>query len=141
MRYPILISILFFTFLSGCNKDKFTTKPSLKFKSVNTTVLNQGQSLIFDLSFTDAEGDLTDTIFITKFEPNCAASGFDAAYPIPAFPTGKNQKGDAIVTFDYNGVSPKCFPRNDTAVFKFVLKDKAQNVSDTVVSPNIVIIN
>ncbi|MEO8568651.1 MAG: hypothetical protein ABI419_05935 [Ginsengibacter sp.] len=141
MRYPVLISIFLFAFLSSCNKDKFATKPSLKLKSVNTTVLNQGGSLIFTLSFTDAEGDLTDTMFITKFEPNCVNSRFNAKYPLPPFPTGKNQKGDVIVTFDYNGVSPKCFPRNDTAVFKFVLKDKAQNLSDTVVSQNIVIIN
>ncbi len=141
MRYPVLFSIILITFFSSCKKDKFATKPSLKFNSVNTTVLSQGGTLIFNLSFTDAEGDLTDTLFITKFEPNCVASRFNAKYAVPPFPTGKNQKGDVIVTFDYNGVSPKCFPRNDTAVFKFVLKDKAQNISDTAVSGNIVIIN
>ncbi len=141
MRYPVLFSIILITFFSSCKKDKFATKPSLKFNSVNTTVLSQGGNLIFNLSFTDAEGDLTDTLFITKFEPNCVASRFNAKYAVPPFPTGKNQKGDVIVTFDYNGVSPKCFPRNDTAVFKFVLKDKAQNISDTAVSGNIVIIN
>jgi hypothetical protein len=141
MRYPVLFSIILITFFSSCKKDKFATKPSLKFNSVNTTVLSQGSTLIFNLSFTDAEGDLTDTLFITKFEPNCVASRFNAKYAVPPFPTGKNQKGDVVVTFDYNGVSPKCFPRNDTAVFKFVLKDKAQNISDTAVSGNIVIIN
>ena len=141
MRYPVLFSIILITFFSSCKKDKFATKPSLKFNSVNTPVLSQGGTLIFNLSFTDAEGDLTDTLFITKFEPNCVASRFNAKYALPPFPTGKNQKGDVIVTFDYNGVSPKCFPRNDTAVFKFVLKDKAQNISDTAVSGNIVIIN
>ena len=141
MRYPVLFSIILITFFSSCKKDKFATKPSLKFNSVNSTVLSQGGTLIFNLSFTDAEGDLTDTLFITKFEPNCVASRFNAKYAVPPFPTGKNQKGDVIVTFDYNGVSPKCFPRNDTAVFKFVLKDKAQNISDTAVSGNIVIIN
>ena len=141
MRYPVLFSIILITFFSSCKKDKFATKPSLKFNSVNSTVLSQGGTLIFNLSFTDAEGDLTDTLFITKFEPNCVASRFNAKYAVPPFPTGKNQKGDVIVTFDYNGVSPKCFPMNDTAVFKFVLKDKAQNISDTAVSGNIVIIN
>ncbi len=141
MRYPALFSIFLFAFLLSCKKDKFNTIPSLKFESVNTTQLHQGESIIFTLSFTDAEGDLTDTMFITKFEPNCSSSRFNASYPLPVFPTGKNQKGDVIVTFDYNGVSPKCFPQNDTAVFKFVMKDKAQNISDTVVSPTIVIIN
>ena len=142
MRYPVLFSIVFLAFFSSCKKDKFATKPSLKFESVNTTNLSQGQSLTFNLSFTDAEGDLTDAIYITEFVPNCNKSGFDSVrYALPPFPTGKNQKGDIIVTFGYNDVPPKCFPQNDTAVFKFILKDKAQNVSDTVVSPKIVIIN
>ncbi|MEP6583383.1 MAG: hypothetical protein ABJA90_03915 [Ginsengibacter sp.] len=142
MRYPLLFSILISVFFLSCNKDKFNTKPSLKFKSVNTTTLQQGGNLIFTLSFTDAEGDLTDNLVISKFEPNCIASRKDTIkYPLPAFPAGKNQKGDIIVTFDYNGIAPRCFPRNDTAVFKFVLRDKAQNSSDTALSPAIVIVN
>jgi hypothetical protein len=60
---------------------------------------------------------------------------------LPPFPSGKNQTGDILVTFSYNDVSPKCFPRNDTAIFKFVLKDMAQNISDTVSSPPIIIVN
>ncbi len=142
MRYPVLFSILLFTFLSSCNKDKFATRPSLKFKSVNTTLLHQGESIVFTLSFTDAEGDLTDNLLISKFEPNCVASRKDTIkYLLPPFPSGKNQKGDIVVTFDYNGISPRCFPRNDTAVFKFVLRDKAQNSSDTASSPAIIIFN
>ena len=142
MRYPVLISIFLFAFLSSCKKDKFNTVPSLKFKSVNTTNLHQGESLIFTLSFTDAEGDLTDNLVISKVEPNCTRSNKDTIkYLLPPFPTGKNQKGDIIVTFDYNGIAPQCFPRNDTAVFKFVLRDKAQNSSDTASSPPIIIFN
>lgn len=142
MRYPILISIFLITFFSSCKKDKFSSTPSLKFESVNTKELRQQETIRFTLSFTDAEGDLSDTLFITEEVPGCVSSGFvGAPYALPAFPAGKNQKGDILVTFTYNDVSPKCFPRNDTAVFKFVLKDKAQNVSDTAISPQIVIVN
>jgi hypothetical protein len=141
MRKTILFSILILA-LAGCSKDKFNTTPSLKYKSVNKTIFGRNQGdLIFTLSFTDAEGDLTDTVTVIKFEPKCVSSGFTAPYALPEFPTTKNQKGDIIVTFDYNDISPKCFPRNDTAVFKFVLKDKAQNKSDTATSEQIVIIN
>ena len=140
MRKTFLLSILILM-LIGCKKDKYTTKPQLKYQSVNTTVLGRGETLVFNLSFTDAEGDLSDTLFIVKFEPNCVASRFNAKYPLPPFPTGKNQSGDLVVTFQYNEVPPKCFPREDTAVFKFVLKDKAQNKSDTAVSESIIITN
>ncbi len=140
MRNTFLLSILILL-LAGCNKDKFNTQPLLKYESVNTTILSRGENLVFNLSFTDAEGDLSDTLIIVKFEPNCVNSRFNAKYKLPLFPLGKNQSGDLVVTFAYNDVPPKCFPRNDTAVFKFVLKDKAQNKSDTAVSETIIITN
>lgn len=147
MRYPLLISIFLFALLPSCNKDKFATRPSIKINSVNTTVLNPGQTLVFNLTFTDAEGDLTDRLTVVKSVANCPLSNFTDSFPLPVFPTGKNQKGEMVVNFLYNvgGIntigSPQCPPQNDTAVFKFALKDKAQNISDTVVSQNIVIIN
>ncbi len=140
MRKTYLLSMLIL-FLASCNKDKFTTQPQLKYESVNTTVLDRGETLVMNLSFTDAEGDLSDTLTIIKSAQNCSNSFRIAPYKLPAFPLGKNQSGDIVVTFSYNDVSPKCFPKNDTAVFKFVLKDKAQNKSDTAVSETIVIIN
>ncbi|MEO6455891.1 MAG: hypothetical protein ABIN97_17550 [Ginsengibacter sp.] len=108
---------------------------------MNTTFLNRNQDLVFTLSFTDAEGDLTDNLYVRKFEPKCAGSNFTQLYKLPEFPTAKNQKGELIVTFDYNDIPPKCFPKNDTCVFKFVLIDKAQNKSDTAVSQTIIIAN
>jgi hypothetical protein len=144
MRKTFLFSMLILL-LIGCNKDKFNTKPSLKYKSVNTTLLQPGQIITFTLSFTDAEGDLTDTLSVIKFDPVCVASRFTDAYPLPEFPTTKNQEGDILVTYGYNVTNyppiqaPQCFNRNDTCVFKFVLKDKAQNRSDTAVSETIVI--
>ena len=36
---------------------------------------------------------------------------------------------------------PQCPPQNDTAVFRFALKDDADHVSDTVSSPTIIIYN
>ncbi|MEP6617391.1 MAG: hypothetical protein ABJA57_12465 [Ginsengibacter sp.] len=143
MRHiPIFSILLFFAFL-GCNKNKYKTVPSLKYKSVNTTELHRGETLKFTLSFTDAEGDLSDSLTVKKVVSPCP-SGFNGSfvqpYKLPEFPSGKNQQGDIIVQFDYNDINPKCLARNDTAVFKFVLKDKAQNKSDTAVSDPIVIV-
>ncbi len=142
MRNVVIISILIF-FLSACKKDKYTTAPQLKYKSANTTVLNRNQTLKITLSFTDAEGDLSDKIFIQEIVAPCPLhpeGGFiDSSYHLPEFPSGKNQKGEIIITYDYVPLNPKC-QRNDTAIFKFVLRDKAQHLSDTAVSEPIVII-
>jgi hypothetical protein len=146
MRYTLLFSIFLFAILSGCKKDKFSSKPSLKFKSVSTTVLPPGQLIQFTLSFTDAEGDLNDSMFIQKVEPTCEASNNSDTYLIPDFPVSSNEKGDLIVTFgnnpndiSYFNMAAQC-QRNDTAVFRFAIKDKANHVSDTVSSHPIIII-
>ncbi len=146
MRYTILFSILLITIFTGCKKDKFGSKPTLKFKSVNTTVLSQHQLIQFTLSFSDAEGDLNDSMFVQKIEPTCFNSNNEGTYIIPDFPESTNQKGDLIVTFGNNPNNPAYFnmsaqcQRNDTAVFRFVIKDKSNHVSDTVSSPPIIII-
>ena len=146
MRYTILFSIILFLLCVGCNKDKFQTTPSLKFVKTNTTQLQNQQLIEFTLSFTDAEGDLTDSIFVQEIVPGCPGSNLQGLFPLPLFPTSKNQKGDIKITFGYNvngytSVSPQCPPLNDTATFRFALKDKAQHVSDTVSSPVIIIYN
>lgn len=139
MRYTVLFSIILFVILSGCKKDQFGSKPTLTFKSVNTKVLTNGQQIEFTLSFTDGEGDLAGSMYIEKYEPTCIDSRFTEQDSIPVFPTSKNEKGDFLVTYPYVNISPRC-QRNDTAVFRFAIKDKANHVSDTVSSPPIVII-
>lgn len=143
MRFflPVFLLVLFVS----CGKDSFNTVPTLKYESVNTRVLDNGQVIRFTLSFTDKEGDLQDSIFIQKVPLNCAASTFTEILPIPNFPTQANQKGEIEVSYGYNVPNfpfiqtPQC-PRNDTCFFRFMLKDKAQNRSDTVNSDVIVII-
>ena len=144
MRYTFLFSILLLLFVS-CNKNKYTTKPQLKYKSANKTVFRQGDVLSFTLSFTDAEGDLQDSIYVEKFVAKCANSSFSRLYKIPDFPTSKSQSGEIVVSYGYNVTgyppirTPQC-NKNDTCIFKFVLKDKAQNKSDTAYSETIVLI-
>ena len=128
-------------FLSGCGKDKFDTVPSLEFTSVNTTQLRSGNILQFTLTFTDAEGDVSNFIYVEKKTSDCVGSNFSQDYPIPVFPAIKNQKGEITVTLGYNAqpypnIPPKC-GKDETAVFRFALKDKQGNVSDTVSSPPI----
>ena len=144
MRYTVLFSILLLAILSGCKKDKYKTTPSLTFKSVSSTQVPKGSVVQFTLTFTDAEGDVSGSVFIQKDEPTCTLSSFTETDSIPSFPSTKNQKGDIVLTFGNNSgtaiedISPQC-QRNDTAIFRFAIKDEANRVSDTVSSPPIII--
>lgn len=142
MRYTLLFSILLIITWS-CTKTKFSSTPSLKFKSVNTTQLHPQELLNFTLTFTDAEGDFSDSgsLFVQKIVPNCPGSNGDQVFVLPVFPATKNQKGDINVSLKYNDIAPQCAPQNDTAFFHFVLKDNAKHVSDTASSPAIIIYN
>lgn len=145
MRNKIIISICLIIFTSGCKKESYNTKPSLTFVNVSSTQLVSGQNLVFTMEFTDAEGDIGDSIMVQKVNINCD-KGFIDAYKIPPFPTQKNLKGELTVTFSYNSnpvyppLTLQCDGQNDSAYFKFVLRDKANNSSDTVTSPLVVIV-
>ena len=147
MRNYIIIAVICLGIIS-CSKDKFTTTPQLKYISVNTTKLIPNQLIEFKLSYTDAEGDLEDSVFILKVEKNCPASNLKLKYPFPKVSGSTTRSGDLLITFA-NGsnvpgyeafsVAPKC-NFNDTCFFRFVLRDKAKHTSDTVNSGQIIII-
>ena len=146
MRYTILIALVSLIFLS-CNKDTFSSTPKLTYKSVNTKTLQHNQRIKFNLSFTDLEGDVIDTMFVQKVSLNCPSSGFTDHYPIPAFPTSTKLKGDILISYanglnnpPYTNIAFGC-TKNDSCYFRFMMKDKANHKSDTVRSETIVIVN
>lgn len=147
MRTKILLTIIAFSFLAGCSKDKYTTKPQLKYKSVNTKTLSNNQTLTFTLGVTDAEGDLQDTIWVQEIVKGCGGAGFTSPYRMPDFTGTKDLEGDIQVCYAYglNLGCPaithsSCVNRNDTATFKFWIQDLAKNRSDTITSDQIVIL-
>jgi len=144
MRNTIVIALISLVFI-GCGKDKFTTVPQLKYESVNTTVLDAGQIIQFKLSFTDAEGDV-DSLFIKKITPRCAATIFKDERSLPAdFKITNGKEGELLVSYghrvsNYPAIGDPLCAFNDTCTFRFVLKDKEKNLSDTMYSETIVII-
>ncbi len=145
MRYPFLFSILLFMIFTGCKKNDAGSAPTLKFTSVNATGIQSGDVLIFTLSFDGGSVNGTDTIYVQEVVPNCPSSSFIESYPLPSYPATQNQKGEITVTYGYNVTgyspieSPQCPPMNDTATFRFVLKDNTLHLSDTVSSPPVII--
>ncbi len=147
MRTKILVSLTVIIFLAACTKQKYDTKPQITFKKASTTTLNHNETITFNMEVTDAEGDIHDTMWIQKVVRNCSSSNFTAKYKMPDFASTKNLKAQLDVCFAYGNnlgcpviSGPACPNRNDTATFRFWIKDKGGNVSDTVVSPTIVIL-
>jgi hypothetical protein len=131
----------------GCGKEKFTSSPQLTFRKAENYEVSRGGLIRMYLEVTDAEGDLTDTLFIETTTTRCAQSNRKLSYQIPPFNTSLNTKAELEISF-VNGQfvpgfvalpGPAC-GRPDTTTFKFWIKDQAQNVSDTVQTDKPIII-
>lgn len=133
--------------LVACGKDKFETKPTLDVKSVASKSLDQGENFSATLEYTDKQGDVDSILYIIRERVNIKGPrSVSNGYTMPEFP-GKS-KGDIQVTLDYalqltQGFTAISLPGNqkeaDTMNIKFVLKDRANNLSDTAVVSTVVI--
>jgi hypothetical protein len=134
--------------VAACGKDKFNTKPTLTFKSINNKVISKNSELRFNLNVTDTEGDLTDTVFVMRRVRNCSNSNSNFAYKLPVFPLKTKLDINieliyayAVPNSQYVGLgAPACANKNDSVTYRFMIKDKAGNKSDTVNSPEFVIL-
>ena len=129
--------------LVACDKDKFETKPKLEVESLSTDFVPRNQDLRITLSFTDKEGDVDDSLYVIRTRTNKRGPFTPvnpSRYKIPEFPN--QSEGEIELTLPYSlgltsGFSSVIAPGNpptrepDTLILKFVLKDKAKNVSDT----------
>lgn len=136
---------------ADCSKDKFNTKPTLKLKSISSYIAGSTDAITFQFDFTDKEGDISNVLYVRKLRVNkrvtaTVRDSFNLS--VPNFP--KKPNGIIQVPMDYqnylisainppsSGNPPKA--ENDTLIFKFVLKDEANNISDTVTTDKIVIL-
>ena len=129
--------------LAACGKDKFETKPKLKVESLSSDFVPRNQDLSITLSFTDKEGDIDDSLFVIRtrtFRRGPFTPVNPSRYKIPEFPN--QPEGEISLTLPYSlgltsGFSSITAPGNpptrepDTLILKFVIRDKAKNVSDT----------
>jgi hypothetical protein len=149
MKTKLLILFAIAGLFYACRKDTYTSKPQISIKSINHTTLTQGDILLFQIEFTDAEGDIQDTLWVQKFSrtcPNTPGTQFTTRNPVPNFTPTSNLKGILEIGYAYNAniagynAISGCGTKNDTAYFKFWLKDKAKNISDTITTENIVLL-
>lgn len=146
----ILLFFIIAIAIWGCTKDNFTTKPQLKYKSVNSKTISGTQTLEIKLDLTDKEGDFVNFLAIKKTVAGCPTSDFidSAKFSIPNdFIATKKTKGEVVISLDrINRGTNTCFNpgggiRPDTTIFSFWTRDKAGNISDTAYSEQIIIVN
>lgn len=144
-KLPAVVLLFVIVFVT-CSKDTYNTKPTLTFESVNATVFPQPSTVQFKLTCTDKEGDIVDTIWVQRISKvsRCASLSYTDSFLIPDFDPPKNVKADFVFTYNYGTINPPnlaaCSLADDTSYFRFWMSDKANHTSDTVQSPDIVLL-
>jgi hypothetical protein len=142
----LIIALIIVTGFITCTKSSYNTTPTLKFIGVNSTVFPRPSVISFELQCTDKEGDVVDTIWIQKISKvsACEINNFIDSFAIPNFQPPKNVKAEFDFTYNYASVTPPnlqgCSEQDDTCYFRFWMHDKAQHISDTAQSPDVVLL-
>lgn len=140
MRYILLFTIAVLAF-TACKKDKFTTAPQIKFKSISPAVVDVRANVpdpVLTINITDAEGDIgitsKDTAFV--YMRNLLTNDFDSL-PFPDLQTAAKSNFEADVDITTTKVF-KCKSRpgnvlhTDTLYFEVYVKDFAKNKSNVI---------
>jgi hypothetical protein len=132
--------------VAGCKKEGVATKPKLTFKSVTTDHVFYNQPLSFTFDFSDKEGDFNDSIWVIKVSSSpCDLPSFadSVTWKMPNLSGRKNVQGELeiLMTYQEDLAALPCDGQDtvETAIFKFLIKDLAGNISDTAFSPPITI--
>jgi hypothetical protein len=125
----------------SCKKNSYTTKPQISIKEITSTV-DSGGNLNVTFKFTDKEGDLGGGSIISlrtrlNQDPVTNPTADTVGNPIPSFPN--YTMGEFDWTLQYQNLN-ESIHENDTIYFRYVVTDRAGNTSDTLKSPNIVVL-
>jgi len=136
--------------LAACNKDSVNTKPSLTLKSVSPDVVAFRGNMRVAFTFGDKESDI-DSLFIFRKRLNIkTVTTLRDTIGLKVADYDKNTTGEINIDFTYDNylISALNPPtsgtparkESDTLSYKFFVKDKQKNVSDTVYYSPIVIL-
>lgn len=145
MKLKVIIAFIAVFVIIACNKGNYQSTPTLRIKSLNGNVIPPGATLTINIEYTDKEGDLSqDTLLSIRKRLNrrpLPAGGVSVDTLnniIPKFP--EKVKGEFNVSFDWATYLHQSDIENDTIIFRFVAKDRAGHISDTVNTEKIVIL-
>jgi hypothetical protein len=134
------VSVLIFV---ACKKERYTTEPQIKFKSVSPSEAEKGDIILFTCSFTDEEGDIQDSIICVVKRFVTPIVDIDTLYiklNPEIIPDGR--LGDIQIQFKYGELDPNYVFLNqestDTQVsFGMMIVDRAGHRSNFVESDRI----
>ncbi len=140
---------------AACSKDSVNTRPSLTLKSVSDDVVPINGTLSLKFTFGDKESDI-DSMYIYRTRMNIkkATQTVRDSIKLRVADYSTNTTGEMFIDFTcaacyqnylISAVNPPTSgtpPRNeaDSMLYKFVVKDRQKNVSDTVYYSPIVIL-
>ena len=138
MKFLILFIAALSIITVACNKDKFTTIPQLKIKSISPDVVNSGDVISVKGSYTDQEGDLDSIFLVYKWYNGATSSlGLDTQrYTFESLKVpNKTKEADIEIKLEYqtnnfNIPILGAVSRDTTATFGLIIKDKAGNRSE-----------
>lgn len=141
MRPLLFLGIASIALLVACDKDSFETKPQIKIKSLSTHVLPLQGNLMVYITYTDKEGDLSEGKLYYKptrlnRRPYSPDYNLDSTV-LPKYP--KEPQGEIQVNLLWQNLHRSDL-ENDTINIRFVVRDKADHVSDTITTEKIVIL-
>ena len=142
LRYISLF--LFVAIISSCIKPPdYPDEPVIEFFSLNSNLLiEQQDDLIITFSFTDGDGDLGSEDSLNVFLEDMRVPGFIRPFKIPFIPPRGHHKaisGEIQLTLPSNTVSCVLNPEMDTLVYSITIEDRAGNVSNAILTPDILI--
>lgn len=141
----ITTALFLIVLMAACKKDTAGAKINLKLKSVNATTFSMNETIKFTFEFTP-KSTAADTLFVVRKFYTCPFITRDTTkYDFPEF--DNNTKGELVYSYQYGsgGVFNGCvnnsgFTRTDSLNYYFWVKDKEGNVSDTIVSPKVILL-
>jgi hypothetical protein len=139
---PALFVLLITLIVTSCNKSGSSTKPKLSLESITTTVEPNGE---MDAKFKFSKGSsLGNGMFgsirirLNQLPPTNPSGGDTILTPIPDFSA---QSGEFTLDLPWSGYLSETAGQNDTVIFKFFVLTVDTLSSDTIKSPQIVILN
>ncbi len=136
----VILTLLLTAIGVACGKDKFTTVPQIKIKSISPGEVVQGDIVSLRAEFTDQEGDVDSVFVVYKWYDGATVTRqFDTLkYSFDGLKIPVNTKeGDVFVEFAYGrqidgyltlGGTP--VTKDTTAALGLLLKDKKANKSE-----------
>ena len=140
MKIMALLLFSFVLFSLACNKDKYTTEPQVKFKTISPDVVDRGEIITFTSTFYDDEGDIDQIYIVHKWYSGSTATFIDTlknnSYAATTAPEdARTGEISMVAEYQTQNTGQKTFPwspinRDTVATLGIILIDKAGHRSN-----------